>query len=209
VPACSELAGNVTYLLKSYLKDFDSDRVYSVVGAAAGLLEGSNGTASAALREELLGAIFNASLIQDPSVEAVNQQATLLNRLTTNANLSTTAVALALDTVEGMARVSNDLGITGPTALALGSTISTLFSSVDMNDTSSVTALGSSVSLLAYAGTNDLSPGEAPFAVSTPGLNLSSQVGVACDIVVVMDDDNSNDMCDRVLCVIEFSLGLR
>jgi hypothetical protein len=183
----------VTDLLKSYLENFDSDRVYSVVGAAAGLLEGSNGTASAALREELLGAVFNASLIQDPSTEAVNQQATLLNRLTTNANLSSTAVALALDMVEGMARVSEELGITGPTALALGSTISTLFSSVDMNDTSSVAALGSSVSLLAYAGTNDLSPGEAPFAVSTPGLNLSSQVGSlgwAWDTVVVGDDSH-------------------
>jgi hypothetical protein len=165
--------------------------VYSVVGAAAGLLEGRNGTASAALREELLGAIFNASRIQDPSAEAVNQQATLLNRLIiNNADLSTTAVSLALDMVEGMARVSNDLGINGPTALALGSTISTLFSSVDMNDTTAVAALGSSVSLLSFAGTNDLSPGEAPFALSTPGLNLSSQVRVDGDD----DDDDDDDM---------------
>jgi hypothetical protein len=181
VIACSELAENLTSLLRSHLENYDSDRVYSVVGAAAGLLEGSNATASAsaALREELLGAVYSASLIQDPSVEAVNQQATLLNRLTTNAsNLPSTAVALALDMVESMARVSNDLVITGPTALALGSTISTLFSSVDLDDTASVTSLGSSVSLLLYAGTNDLSPGEAPFAVSTPGLNLSSQVGL-------------------------------
>jgi hypothetical protein len=174
----SDLQGNLTTNLAGLLESFDTDKVFAVVGSAASLLrDTSASTAGAAaatdFRDTLLQFVFQASQLQDATPSALNQQTTMINQLVGLGNLSTRALALGANLSYSITQSLADLGVTPATATAMASTLSGLMAG-DFND--SVAQISTSVWYLASAGAQDLTPGEAPFTVASPSVNVSTQV---------------------------------
>jgi hypothetical protein len=122
------------------------------------------------------------------SLTSVNQQACLVAKLLPDSPSSLTSAALdtTLSLVGSMSANSEELGISTSTATALGSTVSSLLNLVpstpqnltgnETEDRSVRSMLSASVSAIALAGTVSLTAGEDPFLISSPNLNVTSDV---------------------------------
>jgi len=189
------LKTNLTSILSAAKDNFQVDSVMQIIGATSSVINSGGAcsgdkTACSGLRETLLDYLSQTSAIQDASPGSVQQQATLLNSLTTNTEQLTTGRSqlLAYDLLSTITATASMTGVTPTAASAIGSTISSLFSVFEDNQqqesfpvraNDAASRLSSSVDNLLRAAWAGLSPGEDPLQIQQPNFNTSNSVNYA------------------------------
>ena len=174
------LKTNVTSLLGSALSSYSVDSVMQIVGASAGILNNaSSSTTAASVRGTLLTYLSSAVSLQDATSSTVSQQALILSKLTSRSSelssSGTTSTAYSL--VETVAASGASTGIDQTTATALGSSISSLFDTVDANTDAS--QLSTSVNNVLRGAWASLAPNEDAITIKADNFNASNSVAYA------------------------------
>ena len=135
------LQSNLTSLLSSALEGYSVESLNQVIGATLSLVndgdtcQGAQDTCSS-MKTTLLTYLKASTDLQDPSEATVQQQSTLLASMTSSTDglESDTSQAMMYGMLESLTSMASSTGLTTTAAVAIGSTISSLFDLVTVSD---------------------------------------------------------------------------